>query len=304
MKRTAISLTFIILIVFSIDRIGSTAMWWVNQHTRDISGPKIKYLVNDVHEDVILMGTSRCNLHYVPSIIEDSIGMSVYNGGIDASGNIFAHYIMLCHILAHHTPKVICLDVMTSDFAKEKDPFRTISFFAPYFGQNEMADSVFRDAGRYWPYHISHLYRYNAKAASNLAGLVVNKQAHGENGYLPHAQPQHEPELLTDKEWTEIDSMKVQYIHRFITECQQRSIKLVFMVSPAYTISSQRKYSVLKQIAKENCIPMLDYHTAGLYLNHPDYFKDNTHLWDKGARLYSSVFASDMKRILQDTLLK
>ena len=97
MKKFIASLVFVLIGGFVVDRVGGMAMWWVNQHTRDISGPKIKYLVNEVHEDVILMGTSRCNLHYVPSIISDTLGMSVYNGGIDASNNIYAHYIMLCH---------------------------------------------------------------------------------------------------------------------------------------------------------------------------------------------------------------
>lgn len=301
MKKTVISLVFIIAAAFILDRVGGAAMWWVNQNTHDVSGPKIKYLVNDVHEDVVMMGTSRCNLHYVPSIISDTIGISVYNGGIDASGSIFAHYIMLCHILAHHTPKVVCLDVLANDFAKEKDPFRTISFFAPYFGQNEMADSVFRLANTYWAYQVSHLYRYNAKAASNLAGLAVNKQAHEDNGYLPHECPKHFPEIFDDGLVKEVDPLKLSYIRKFISLCRQKDIKLVFMVSPSYTRAPKQKYSVLSEIAEENDIPMFDYHTTGMFLDHPEYFKDNGHLWDKGARLFSSAFASDLKRFLQTT---
>lgn len=298
MKKTIISLIFIITTVLIFDRVGGEAMWWVNQHTHDVSGPKIKYLVNDVHEDVVMMGTSRCNSHYVPFIISDSIGMSVYNGGIDASGCIFAHYIMLCHILAHHTPKVICLDVLTNDFAKEKKPFRTVSFFAPYFGRNKMADSVFRLAGTYWAYQTSHLYRFNAKAASNLAGLAVNKQAHGENGYLPNECPKQFPELLDDEIVTEVDTLKLSYINKFIGLCRQKDIKLVFIVSPSYTRVPKQRYEVLSEIAKENNIPMFDYHTTEMYFDHPEYFRDNGHLWDKGARLFSAAFASDLKRFL------
>jgi hypothetical protein len=42
----------------------------------------------------------------------------------------------------------------------------------------------------------------------------------------------------------------------------------------------------------------LDYHTNGLYLDHREYFMDNDHLWDKGARKYSSVFAHDLKKLI------
>ncbi len=225
--------------------------------------------------------------------------MSVYNGGIDASNNIYAHFLMLNHILAIHKPKVICLEVMITDFTMEDDPFNTVTFFAPYFGLNEGADSVFRMAGKYWKYRISHLYRYNAKAVSNIAGLAINRNEGGDNGYIPSPQPVHFPSSLEHKNTPKtVDNMKLDYVRRFIYLCKKNNIKLVFMVSPMYTKIDTDYYDILKAIAKENNIPFMDYHTSGLYLDHPEYFKDIYHLWDKGAKLYSSVFASDLKRIL------
>ena len=69
MKRLIVSFFVILAGVFVVDRIGGLLMGWVNRHTSDITAPKIKYLVNDVDEEVLFMGTSRCNFHYVPSII-------------------------------------------------------------------------------------------------------------------------------------------------------------------------------------------------------------------------------------------
>ena len=300
MKKLFASILFVTIGLFAVDRLGGMAMWWVNQHTQDTSGPKIKYLVNDFHEDVLLMGTSRCNLHYVPSIISDSLGMSVYNGGIDRSNNIYAHYLILHHVLAIHTPKVICLEVMTYDFTEEPDPFNTVTFFAPYFGINEGADSIFRLAGKYWKYRVSHLYRFNAKAVSNIAGLVINKQKGEDHGYIPCPHPAHYPSSLEQSNTPkEVDSIKLEYIQKFVNLCHANNIRLVFMISPMYTAVDEHHYDVLKTIAQRNDIPFLDYHTQGLYLDHPEYFKDVEHLWDKGARLYSSIFASDLKRILE-----
>lgn len=274
MKKLLISLAIVSIGVFIADRMGGLAMAWVNHNSSDISAPKIKYLVNDVHEDLLLLETSRCNFHYVPSILKDSLGMSVYNGGIDASDNIFAHYYILNHILSHHTPKIICLEVMTSDYAKQSDPFKTISFFAPYFGRNDRADSIFRYAGTYWAYKVSHLYRYNAKAVSNLAGLLVNRQAGEDHGYLPGAQPASFPSKLEkDKTPVAVDSLKLTYLRKFILLCRDRDIRLVFMVSPRYSIASGDLYDVLKSVALEHGIPFLDYHSQGLYLDHPEYFK-------------------------------
>ena len=70
MKKFLKSILFIVVVLFAVDRIGGQVMWWVNQHTQDISGPKLRHLANDVNEDVIFLGTSRCNFHYVPSILK------------------------------------------------------------------------------------------------------------------------------------------------------------------------------------------------------------------------------------------
>lgn len=301
MKRLLLSFLFVAVGLFVVDRIGGQLMWWVNQHTKDVSGPKIKYLVNDVHEDVLLFGTSRCNLHYVPSILQDTLGMSVYNGGIDASHCIYAHYFIFNHVLERYTPKVVCVELSEFDYNKEgKKGFETVSFFGPYAGKNVAADSVFRDAGTWWKYQLSHLYRYNAKAVSNIAGLFYSRQSGDDHGYIPNPKPAQFPSRLEKAKTPKgIDSLKIAYLNRFITLCEKHAIRLVFMVSPAYSIASPDLYDPLKEIAKKHHIPFLDYHSEGLYLDHPEYFKDAGHLWDQGARLYTARFAHDLSELLR-----
>lgn len=300
MKKIFLSIIIIISGIFIVDRIGAKAMWWVNQHTNENAGLKIRTMINNVNADVLLMGTSRCNRHYVPSIISDSIGMSVYNGGIDASDNIYAHYTLLNLILQRYKPKVICLEVSTSDFTNPQDPFSTVSFFAPYFGNNEQSDSIFHLAGLYWQYKLFHLFRFNAKATSNIAGLYVTPQDVEKDGYVPGKEPAH---FITDrpqqkKEAGITDKQKVVFLQRFNEICKRENIKLIYTISPSYCIVKNNHYQILKDIAKTNNIPILDYHTKKLFLNHPEYFEDGVHLWDKGARLYSMIFAHDLKEIL------
>ena len=54
---------------------------------------------------------------------------------------------------------------------------------------------------------ISHLYRYNSKAISNLAGLKVDKHENGDHGYISYPKPnyvldkleeEHTPKELVD----------------------------------------------------------------------------------------------------------
>ena len=300
MKKFILSFVFIIVGLFVVDRIGGVGMSWVNGHTKDVLGPKLQYLRQDIHEDVVLMGASRCHHHYLPSILSQTLRMSVYNAGIGGSNNIFSHYMVLCHILARHTPKIICLEVMTTDYCQQSDAFNALSFFAPLFGYNESADSIYRLAGYYYKYHLSHLYRYNAKASSNLLGLVLNRQSGNDNGYIPLPKPNQFPKKPTIEEArNDIDSLKIRYIQRFADICHERGIKLIFMVSPKFTTVDSSHYNILKDIAKKNGIPFLDYHTCRLYHNHAEYFKDISHLWDEGARLFSWLFANDLKEKLR-----
>ena len=105
MFRFLVSLLSVGAMLFILDRVGARVMWWVNQHTHDVSGPKIRMMTDSVDADFVMMGTSRCNSHYVPSILADSLRLTVYNGGVDASGCIFAHYFLLQQLLRHHSPK-------------------------------------------------------------------------------------------------------------------------------------------------------------------------------------------------------
>lgn len=300
MKKFIVSLAFIISGLFVADRIGGIGMNWVYEHTNDVLSPKLRYLHQDIHEDVVLMGASRCHHHYLPSILSKTLGMSVYNAGVGGSNNIFSHYMVLCHILARYTPKIICLEVMPTDYCQQTDTYNALSFFAPLFGYNEAADSVYQLAETYYQYHISHLYRYNAKVSSNLLGLVLNRQVGNDNGYIPLPKPNPFPkELTTEETKNDIDSLKIRYIQRFADLCHERRIKLIFTVSPKYTIVDSAHYHILKDIAKENGIPFLDYHTCRLYHDHAEYFKDRSHLWDEGARKFSQIFANDLKDTIE-----
>jgi hypothetical protein len=298
MRKIVVGFICIIALWFLADRIGGLVMWQVNQHSRDMVSPTIRHLAHEADEDIILLGTSRCNGHYVPSIIRDSLKMSVFNGGVDGSHDIYAHYICLKLLLAHHSPKIICLELSDGDFRTEEDPFYSVSYFAPYFGRYPEADEVFTLSGKANLYRLSHLYRYNAKAISNITGLVKRRWDQAENGYLPIDRPTHFPDsLLPHRPVVRIDSCKCAYIEKFIQRCQEQNIQLVFTISPYYTLVDSTHYDILKDLANRHHVPVFDYHSSGLFHDHPEYFHDEQHLWDRSARIYSTFFAKDLKQL-------
>lgn len=301
MKKFCLSFFVLLTALVAADRAVGCAMQCVGQHSQDVLAPKLCYISSGVHEDVILIGASRCHHHYVPSILSDSLKLSVYNAGVGGSNNIFSHFFTLCQILRQHTPQMVCLEVMPTDFNWQEDPYTALGFFAPLLGCSAEADSLFRLAGSYWPYRLSMLYRYNRKASSNLWGLVLNRQKDADHGYIPLPNPVVFPKQLESEEPSvQTDPLKMYYLSRFISLCRQRNIMLVFLVSPKFTQVNPAHYQVLKTLAQQYNIPFFDYHTPGVFHDHPEYFKDTSHLWADGARRFSEVVAGDLRRYLMD----
>ena len=301
MRKTLLSICFLLIALFAVDRMGGWLMLQVCRHSHEPVVCKINHLVeNGVHQEVVLFGTSRCNVHYVPSILRDSLGLSVYNAGLDASNNIFVQYMALNYVLAAGEPRVICLEVGASDYDYDPEAFIPTSFFAPYLSRSAAADSVLRIAGSYPLYVLSHLYRFNSKSVAALSGLLVDQLAGMQDGYKPQNRPRTMlTQLIEDQTPDTVDSLKLAYVEKFITVCRQHSIRLIMMVSPCYTKAAPDRYDVLKQLAASYDVPFLDYHSSGLFHDRPDLFYDEQHLWDEGARAYTSVFAHDLKRILK-----
>ena len=77
MKKMLCSILVIFVLWFAIDRAGGAVMQWVTWHTHERFSKKICKIVSDVDADILLLGSSRCENHSVPSIIRDSTGMSV-----------------------------------------------------------------------------------------------------------------------------------------------------------------------------------------------------------------------------------
>lgn len=296
-KKTIAVALAVMLSVFAVDRIGGYLMHWVFTRSCDVATPKIRHIQTESDADVLFLGTSRCNVHFVPDIIEDSLGTSVYNEGVDGSSNIYSHYFVLSTILSYHKPKMICLGVDVFDYIEEELPFETIGFFAPLIGESEAADSVFMEAGTYNAYQISHLYRYNSKALEMLSGMTFGIRAQQEKGYMQRPAPAVFPVLDTAMMAdVKIDTLKVEYLGRFVQKCKTAGIPLVFIVSPKLTVCGS-EYVWLEEYCEHHEVPLLNYHSRGLFHDNPQNFYDKAHLWDKGARELSAIVAHDIKQL-------
>lgn len=301
MRRTLIALFAILAGLWVADRLGGLALWQLHRHSDGITAHKLRYISEQASEDVVLFGTSRCESHYDARLLADSLGMSVYNAGLDGSHNIFAHYAMLSLLLEHHCPKVVVLECSPNDYVPYEGSSDVLSSFAPYMGRVAAIDTMLSATGQAWRYRLSHLYRYNARSTSDLAGFFVSYADASLQGFSPlrgradtltsaDFLPGHDSLLFLQR-----DEVKVRYFEQFIAQCQQHGIRLVLAASPKLEHTTPLAYQFFRDEARLHGLPFFDYHSTGLFADRPGLFYDAEHLQAEGARLYTLRFLSDFQ---------
>jgi hypothetical protein len=120
---------------------------------------------------------------------------------------------------------------MAKDISISAAPFSKISFFAPYINASPRADSVFMEAGTYWRYKASHLYRFNAKGVEAIGGLFVNHRDREDHGFFPMPETGDHPTTIENEEsLEEVDSLKLSYVKRFIDVFENAEVDRFFRI--------------------------------------------------------------------------
>lgn len=298
MKKLLVFLAIIIGGCFVIDRVGGICLQQIHEKSNSITAYKYRYLFSNCNEQFVMIGTSRCEAHYNPLIIADSLQVSVYNGGVDASDNIYSHYAALCLLLQHHKPRYILLELTPNDVSVTDNPFNTLSYLAPYIGREEHLDTLFRLAGTYWRYQLSHLYRYNAKVLSDIGGMFMDYDQSNIQGFIPREHPAQYPDYYIPDSSFHLDTCKIAYLDKFHNMCKENGIELLCAISPILCNKPVPECLAIKKWADSRKISIIDYHCSATISHRNTYFYDNFHLNTTGAQAYSRIVASELKTLL------
>lgn len=260
---------------------------------------KLRYIMDEMNQDMLIMGSSRCVHHYVPDIVSNINGVSSYNTGDNGNGIIMC-YGFLNGCLARYSPKIVVLDLYAPNDCELNDNVRYLSNLRPYYERLGMKE-IFRKVDYTEAIKcISSLYRLNGK----LPGLLndnLSGEPFIEGGYVP---------LLTNIQKTAqetpavpyvakpIDEIKLYFLEEFCKKCNERGITLVFSRSPMYHGATKKELEPAILIADKYHIPFIDYANDERFVGHPEFFADRTHLNHTGAQAYSHIFAQDLKSIL------
>lgn len=264
--------------------------------------------------DIVILGTSRALEHYDPQVIDSITGLQSYNLGMGGYGiNV---QLMKYNYFIHYNPKpqYVIFDVdqllLKSDIAVHQHQSEQ---FLPLFYDGAIRKELL-NVGYSWSDAYIPMVRYWGYQSQNKRGLLecFNLKHYHDypsyKGHCPDPDPWDPARLhITDSIKPTIDIEAIKLFERFVEECDNNDVQLIFVTSPIYYTyvemsTTWNKYmSYFDSIAQENDIPYLN------YMDHPicrdsTYFNAGVHLTPDGTKIFSEILSNDLMKdgILND----
>lgn len=295
MKRFVSKVLLFFLLVAVVDKAGGVLINWLSNHSNNSEASHHRYVTQGTEEDILIFGSSRALHHYNPSIIKDSLNMGCYNCGEDGNGIIY-FYGLWQLIKSRYTPKVIIYDVFPLyDIYKGEDNHRYLGnlkgdYYKP--GIPEVFDAV--DANEKYKM-LSSLYRWNSDFLQVFLSFIKRGNIYNNDGYLP-LFGEINPIKIKEKKKVSYevqDPIKIELLERFISQVKD-STDLVFVVSPSWYGISHETLSPIRDICKRENIKLIDFSQDSNYVRNNEYFRDGSHLNDKGADKFTKELAKEL----------
>lgn len=295
MKKFIKRIMIFAVIVTAIDFCFGWAMDYMHDHSKGGGMAKRLYMAREAKDEIMLFGSSRMNHHYNPMIIEDSLQVTCFNAGQDGNGVIMS-YGFLKMMLERYTPKLVMYDISQFDFAID-DNMKYISLLKPYYKEPSIKEIII-DVSPMDKYKMaSSLYKYNSLAI-RVIGSYISSSSGYTKGYFPlFGKMNYEVDVSKEKNLM-TDSVKVYYLKKFISLCKDNNIHLLFSLSPKYKAENSSSYDVVKFIANEMEVPILDNYTNAQFSNNKVYFQDQMHMNSTGADEYTKYLISFLREYI------
>ncbi len=297
MKKFLIYVGLFFSLIFIIDLVFGVGARYLNSHAKGGDTYNHYYITEKMADSVVVFGSSRAIHHFNPKIIEDSLGMTAYNCGVDGNGIIF-NYGRLLDITRRYKPSIIIYDVIPSFDMEEDDYSKYLQWLRRWYDHPGIPE-IFPDVDSMEKYKmLSNLYRYNRFFLQMLSDNIKPRQELAYKGYKPIYETMTVETDRTDHskpaQWSEL---KLNYFQRFVNLCQKNNIKLVISFSPWYRAGSSKIYDEFRSFAQKNELEILDFYTDTEITTNPALFADVSHLNNSGADKFTAKFMSALKKL-------
>lgn len=299
MKKFIVRILIFFAVVAVIDVAFGYACRYLNSHAKGGDTRNHYYIVKECDKDILIFGSSRAIHHYDPKIIEDSLGMSCYNCGVDGNGIVYL-YSRLLMMTERYTPKMIIYDIQPGFDISVGDNSKYLRWQKRFYdtpGVGEVFDLV--SPTEKWKMK-SKLYQYNETFVQILMDNFHPMQELSNGGFKPRkANMSYMPEVKEPEQIKDWDPVKKECMIRLVCLCKEKDIRLVFSFSPSYGGVRPSCIDLVSQFANEYKVPIVNHFSDSSISMHTDYFYDSVHMNADGADLFTTMFVKDIKEILK-----
>lgn len=289
MKRFLQLILLFVVLLFAASLLLDVIYTTIISHSSERN--KIENVINSKNKkyDVIFMGTSRANNHFVTKVFEDK-GYTAFNYGISGA-HLFETALLLKLMMANkYEIKNLVLEADLS-ICNEKRDEGTTARFMPYLHQNEIIKKHYQNEADFVPIYYLPFYRYiefdNKIGFREVCDVVAKKPTNAlhNKGYYP---------LISHKKGNmknDISKLKVirnKYYEEIKQICKQNNIKLTVVMTPMCENTKGLDYfDKVHQLYPE-------IHNFENVITDDNYFASCGHLNDEGARIYTNFIIKEL----------
>lgn len=308
MRRFLLKVGLFFALVTLIDVACGFAFCVITRNAQYGETYKNYYIANVSKDDVLVLGSSHAVRHYVPSIVEDSLGLTCYNCGEPGCGIIpaYARYKMIAE---RHKPKLVIYEITPEyDYLIADEYSKYLGRVKQYANKKPVAD-LYQTFGDYLdPLRLlSNMYRNNSCLIQNMMDMVVATNDY--RGYSPlygtlteeAITMNSQTQVEKDVKGNAIDSLKLSYVDKLFNEVQDDNVKLMCIISPIFSATPQDlndKYTPAIGLCRKYGFPFVDNRYVNGISENMELFQDLGHLNDNGARKYTSSLVTAIRSYL------
>ena len=257
----------------------------------------LKQSLIDREADILVLGASKANHHYIVDSLERHYQMPVCNAGIDGD-NIVTSLVQFNALTQKRQPKIVIIDLSPGQMADEWEPFflthKCFYRVEPHYTLTINNNLKLSERLKL----LSSLYRYNEvlleviqsyeTGETNSKGFIP---LYGTNDQLFHKKKNYQSGQYAFGQYQE------QCLDAIVNKCKEIGCSVYIVNSPTLITYTNGVCESFNDYCVKRNVPFVNYEGDTAFVNHPELFKDFNHLNLEGAKLFTRNFINLIDRL-------
>ncbi|GAB5526292.1 MAG: hypothetical protein Roseis2KO_41640 [Roseivirga sp.] len=299
MKKTVLRIIALVLVIISIDLAWGPVFDRVRENQKSGEFGFINHTFYETTDDILIIGSSRAESNFVSLDMEEQLGLTVWNAGMN--GQILPYwYALMSKVIERHTPKAVIININPLSLTQDPDISaydRAAGLLRPYYGSNTGIDTIVNRASKYEQYLVkSNLYRYNSTYLHFINSYLTGNEKLENKGWKTKKKSikkgQYQEHNLI---YNRISKESMRLMESLIKKLKSKGIKVIVVVSPTYNANVAHSNSI-EQLKTSEGIDVINFANHSIRTNH-QFFKDRTHLNVTGAKRFTYLTSEEIKRL-------